>query len=327
MRHLYRRNISGLLALLVISQGCSTFRPAVNSADNTSNYCAVPHQLFNIDTLQTNKSFASSPVLDTISPPDISARSRQLVHAYGMDTDLRHLARMNNDTGAASSDYFTFLKKRKVIVLRIVEASRDALRVAEELECEKQRADQSAVALQRLEDKQRNNFTVGSLVAGAASGAIGATINNSDLNLILTISTAAVSAALGLASIFVNPKMNYPISQNMLSDVWYQHSYSALYPSGLWNVLNEVRAGNSHLTTLSLLQTIRKRWAQYDQLTNGKPGQQAQQQQLFFGSGGSYQIDDLRTLAGMLAQVEVMVRIVNQDLQKLQVEVNNIEPQ
>lgn len=326
MKYLYRPSLNWLLALLIITQGCNILRPTANSDDSTNNYCAVPHQLFTNDTLQTNKS-AFLPLLDTTLLPSLSTRSRQLAHAYGLDGSLRQLGQMSVGLVPTSPAYPAFLKRRKAVVLQIVQASGEALRVTEELECEKQRADQSAVALQRREDKQRNNLTVGSLLVGAASGTISATVKNSDLNLVLTVSTAALSAVLGVASIFVNPQINYPISQNMLSDVWYRNPHTALYPSGLWNVLNEARVGNSYSSTPALLQTIRKRWAKYNQLTKDKPRQQAQQQKLFFGVGGSYHVDDLHTLSNMLTQIEVMVRLVNQDLQKLLVEVSNAEPQ
>ncbi len=326
MKYLYRPSLIWLLALLVITQGCSTFRPALNSDDNTNNYCAVPHQLFISDTLQTNKA-ASLQMHDTNTLTGLSYRSRQLTHAYGFDHGLRLLGQMGIGLTPKSPAYPAFLKQRKAIVSQIVEASGDVLRVAEELECEKQRAEQSAIALQRREDKQRNNLTVGSLLLGAASGTISATVKNPDLNLVLTVSTAVLSAALGVATIFVNPQINYPISQNLLADVWYQHPRSALYPPGLWVVLNEERTGRSDGNVTSLLQTARKRWTQYDQLTNGKPRQQAQQQKLFFGAGGGYHVDDLHTLSNMLTEIEVVVRLINQDLQKLLAEVSNFEPQ
>ena len=325
MKYLYQPNLIWLLALLIIAQGCGTIRPVRNSDENTNNYCAVPHQLFTIDTLHTDKA-ASLPMLDTNTVQGLSHRSLQLTHAYGFDPGLQQLIQKGKGLTPISPAYPAFLKQRKAIVLQIVDASTDVLQVAEELECERQRAEQSAIALQGREDKQRNNLTVGSLLLGAASGTISATVKNSDLNLVLTVSTAVLSAALGVATIFVNPKINYPINQNLLTDVWYQHSRSALYPPGLWIVLNEKREGRSDEAMRSLLQTSHMRWTKYDQLTKGKPQQQKQQQKLFFGNGGSYHIDDLHTLFNMLTEIEVMVRLVNQDLQKLQVEVSNLEP-
>ncbi|MEX8546762.1 MAG: hypothetical protein V5804_04095 [Mucilaginibacter sp.] len=326
MKYLYRPNPIWLLALLIITQGCGTIRPAINSEDNTNNYCTVPHQVFTIDTLHADKA-ASLPMLDTSTIHGLSPRSLQLTHAYGLNTGLQQLIQRGKGLTPTSPAYPAFLKQRKAIVLQIVDASADVLQVAEELECEKQRAEQSAIALQGREDKQRNNLTVGSLLFGAVGSTVSATVKNSHLNLVLTVSTAVLSAALGVATILVNPQINYPINQNLLADVWYQHPRSALYPTGLWTVLNEKRERRSNQAVRSLLQTSRMRWAKYDQLTKGKPQKQQQQQKLFFGNGGSYHIDDLHTLSNMLTEIEVMVRSVNQDLQKLQVEVSNLEPQ
>lgn len=325
MKYLHRPSLIWLSALLLATQGCSTMRQTGNSADNTNKYCAAPHKIFS-DTLQNNQA-APSQMPDTNTLTGLSYRSQQLIYAYGLGPNMRQLVRTGTGLTPTSPAYPAFLKQRRAIVLQIVDASGEALLVAEELECEKQRAEQSAIDLQRLGDKRRNNYTVGSLLLGAVSGTLGATVKNSNLNLVLTVSTAVLSAVLGVGNILVNPKMNYPISRNLLADIWYQHPRSALYPPGLWAVLNEKRVGRTDGDVSSLLQVARKRWAQYDQLTKGKPGQQGQKQKLFFGSGGSYHVDDLHTLDKMLTEIEVVVRLVNQDLQKLLAEVSNFEPQ
>ncbi|WP_375419214.1 hypothetical protein [uncultured Hymenobacter sp.] len=304
-------------------------RPAAHGADDTSGYC-LPPQVFTIDTLPAVGSAPASS-LDTMGLPPLSARSRQLARAYGLGPGLRQL-RQPAQPGLAPGDAAqrAFIRQREALVLQVVQASGDALRVAEELECERQRADQAALALQGQQTKRTRNFTLGSLLAGAASGVISATVlaeDRANLNLVLTVSTAALSAGLGVATLFVNPQLNYPIRRNLLADIWYQRPRPALYPPGLWATLNEVRVGRPGSAAPAPLQTIRRRWAQYDQLTSGKPAQQAQQLALYFGAGGNYHADDLHTRAAMLTQLEVMVRLVNQDLQKLLVEVSNTEPQ
>ena len=212
------------------------------------------------------------------------------------------------------------------MVLAVARATSDVLGVAGELECERQRAEQSAVALQSLTTKRTNRFTAASLVMGAASGSISATVRNDETNLVLTLLTAGLSAGLGVGALLVSPQLPYPLPHNLLAPVWHQPPRPALYPPGLWAVLNQVRAGRAGLALPAPLARLRQRWAQYDQLTSGPPARQAQQQALYFGAGGSYHVADLQTRAKMLTLLETDVRLVAQDLQKLAAELNGLEP-
>jgi hypothetical protein len=321
-------NRRGLLALLLVvgASSCRTVLPVAGSATDTSAYCAAPRQLFAIDTLHAGGNETRS-ALDTVVLAGLSARSRQLVAYYGLAAGLRQLRQLHGaGLVPASAGYPAFLTQRRQLVRAAEQASAEVQLVAEELDCERQRAEQAAVALAGLQSKRQNHLTVGSLLAGGASGILGSTVQNNDLNLTLTLSTAVLSAALGVATLLVSPQLAYPIRQNLLADIWYQRRRSALYPPGLWAALLEVRAGESAADLPPPLQTIRQRWTQYDQFTGGTPAQQAQQQALYFGAGGSYHVDELHTRANMLAQVETYVRLANQDLQRLQLELSQLEP-
>jgi hypothetical protein len=327
MRSLYCSNLRWLLAMLWLAGagGCRSVRPTVGSATDTNGYCAAPHQLFASDTLHVATPNDFAP-LDTLALAGLSTRSRQLVPYYGLAAGLRRLQQLRGaGLAPASAGYAAFLTQRRQLVLAAEKASTEVLRVAEELDCERQRAEQAAVALAGVQSKRQNNLTVSSLLAGGASGILGSTVQNGDLNLVLTLSTAVLSAALGVATLLVSPQLVYPIPQNLLADIWYQRRRSAHYPPGLWAALRAERAGGLAASLPAPLQAIRQRWTQYDQFASGKPAQQAQQQALYFGTGGSYHVDDLHLRATMLAQVEGYVRLANQDLQRLQVELSQLE--
>ena len=150
--------------------------------------------------------------LDTTALPGLSARSWQLARAYQLGPALQQLGQLGRG-GPASPTYPAFLQQRQALVRQLERTMDEVLRVEEELSCDQQRTDQAAVGLDRLTTTRRNNLTVGSLLAGAASGTVSATLTSdraATLNLVLTVSTAAVSAALGLATLFVNPKLDYP---------------------------------------------------------------------------------------------------------------------
>lgn len=314
------------LALLLTAVGCQVLHPAAGSTNDTNSYCALPHQVFNTDTLPAAEH--AMPPLDTTALPGLSARSWQLARAYQLAPGLNRLGQLGHG-GMASPTYPAFLQQRQALVRQLEQASSEVLRVEQELECDKQRTDQAAVILDRQTTKRRNSLTVGSLLAGAVSGTVSATIRSdseANLNLVLTVGTAALSAALGLATLFVNPKLAYPLPQNLLADVWHQRPRSAFYPPGLWATLSMPRLGRLEPGRTAPLQTLHRRWAQYDQLVSGKPASQAQQQALYFGAGGPYQLADLHTRSAMLTELMQYVRFADQDLQKLLVEVSNSEP-
>ena len=313
--------------LLPAVGGCQAVRPVAGSATDTTTYCAAPRQLFARDTLLVASLGGAFQPPDTLALVGLSARSRQLVPYYGLAMGLHQLRQLRGaGLVAGGAGYPAFVRQRRLLVLAAEQANADVLRVAEELDCERQRAEQAAVALAGVQAKRQNHFTVGSLLAGGASGILGSTLQNDDLNLVLTLSTAVLSAALGVATLLVNPQLAYPIRQNMLADIWYQRRRSALYPPGLWAALREVRVGGAAAELPPPLQTMRQRWTQYDQFASGKAAQQTQQQTLYFGAGGNYHVDDLHTRASMLAEVEGYVRLAGQDLQRLQLEISQLEP-
>ena len=305
-----------LAPMLLLSGGCQLMR--AHDA-NTNDYCAVP--------LRFDDAVGPPPApADTAALPQLSAPSQQLARAYGFQTALWRLVRRPaTGQGPGSAGYQTFGQQRQALVLRLAQALDDTERVVEELECEKQRVDQATVQLQDRQTTQTRNFTIGSLLAGAASGTISATVRDpseANLNLVLTVTTAAISAGLGVATLLVNPVRNYPVPNNLLADIWYQRPRPTFYPAGLWAALGQVRSNRKDAGAQSPRQTIQERWTKYDKL---KGNQQAEQ--LYFGTGGAYHIDDLRTRSAMLLQTSLAVRVVAQDLQKLQVEVTSLTPQ
>ena len=303
----------------MMESGCQLLRPTTRKADDTTNYCIQP-AVFTTDTLQTVTSGAAGmttwPALsaDTAGLPPLSIRSRQLALAYGLGPTLRQLTR---------GDHLAFGKQRAALVRQVSQAATDALRMYEELECQHQRADQAALALQAAQIKRTNQLTVGSLLFGAASGTISATVQDRNTNLVLTVITAGLSAGLGVGTLLVKDRYDYPVSRNLLAPVWYEYPRPALYPPGLWVVLNQPRTGRIDGDAPAPIHTLHRRWAQYDQL--GGP-HAAAQQALYFGAGGYYQLDDLHTRSAMLSQVQAMVQLINQDLLKLLGEVSSLGP-
>ncbi|MGI4872445.1 MAG: hypothetical protein ACRYFX_14860 [Janthinobacterium lividum] len=307
---------AGLLAGAASS--CQVLRPTSHAAD-TANYCDLP-RLYEVDTLRA--SVADPVPTDTIELPRLSARSRQLARAFGLGQGLRRLDHLERADQRAPNvpARDAYLSQRQHLITQVLLASAETLRVAEELDCEEQRANQAAADLQRRENHQIRNLTIGSIAAGVGGGLAGELLETSTTEHALAVGGAIVSAGLGIATLFVNPRQQFLHPRNLLADTWYYRSRSSLYPAGLWAVLSAPPAGAAQLAPL---QTTRQRWLQYDQLSgHDAPAQQM----LYFGTGGRYDADELRTRSNMLGQLEGAVRLVNQDLQQLLVELSNAEP-
>ncbi|WP_375419092.1 hypothetical protein [uncultured Hymenobacter sp.] len=111
----------------------------------------------------------------------------------------------------------------------------------------------------------------------------------------------------------------------LLAPVWSQSPQPAFYPPGLRAVLNQVQAQAGPRRWAACACT----WAQYDQLSSGKPARQAQQLALYFGAGGNYHAAEVQgqlLRARRLTPLETDVRLVAQDLQKLMGELNVLAP-
>ena len=304
--------------LVGAASSCRVLHPTTHAAD-TANYCDLP-RLYEADTLRA--SVADPTPTDTVELPRLSARSRQLARAFGLGPGLRRLDQLEraDQIAPSSSARTAYLGQRQHLITQVLLASAETLRVAEELDCEEQRAGQAAADLQRRENHQIRNLTIGSVAAGVGGGLAGELLETSTTEHTLAVGGAIVSAGLGIATIFVNPRQQFTHPRNLLADTWYHRARSSFYPAGLWAVLS---APPADAAPPAPLQTIRQRWAQYDQLG----GRNAlAQQALYFGGGGRYDADALRTRTTMLAQLEGAVRLVGQDLQQLLVELSNAEP-
>src|SRR5262249_17859771 len=119
---------------------------------------------------------------------------------------------------------------------------------------------------------------------------------------------SAVTGGLGVAALVVEPTAHIEHSKNMLADVWNGPAESTAYPSFVWAYLSRPEFSNTQ--EASIRENIVARWRHLGVLEGRSPREIA----LFFGAGGDYDADQLRTHAAMLDQVLAEVHLEHQEL-------------
>jgi hypothetical protein len=220
-------------------------------------------------------------------------------------------ARMAALLGLSSTVSATPALEARVRIVERVELARLAIAsTSAELDCESERAEQAADYLTRGQTKNVQLLTVGSVAAAALTGIAGVFLSThqapSGDQEGLAIGGGVATAAFGLASLYVHPRTDFEHSRNLLADVWSGPVVSSTYPPLVWVYLTRAEFSNSQ--TEPIRKKIVGRWRRFDQVDD--PASVA----LLFGTGGSYDVDTLRTRAAMLDEVRAEVELTEQDL-------------
>jgi hypothetical protein len=192
--------------------------------------------------------------------------------------------------------------------------------VAAELDCEGERADQVAGYLAEQDDRRTQRLNVLSIGIGAASGVGTTVIENKSGQYAFGIGGGLLAAGLGLLTLRINHTAEFRHPRNLLADVWAEKPTSDLFPPSVWYMLTEPAFSNSGQT--SLAYNTRQRWQHYGQLAHPDSKQGQALTALLFGPGGRYSANQLTVRANMLNELQSAVRLLNQELQGLQLVLN-----
>jgi hypothetical protein len=122
----------------------------------------------------------------------------------------------------------------------------------------------------------------------------------------VAVSGGAVTAALGLGSLFAHAQVTFEHSRNLLSDIWRGPQTSTTYPPLVWAYLTRSEFSNSGRAAIR--ERIVSRWKQFQQVDEPRTAA------VLFGTGGSYDADTLRLRAAMLYEVKAEVELTHQEL-------------
>jgi len=214
------------------------------------------------------------------------------------------------------------LQMQQQLSNRVLLAFLDVARTAAEADCEEERADQLADRLQEVRDKRIRRQTLIAIVGDAMIGIVAGGLS---LALEETASAAAaifggtVATWFGLSAFFDDTHYEFQHARNLLREVWMGPEQPTLIPTSVWRHLT--RPLSDDPARRSLRESLIIRWRQDGRF--GEAGSETEQRRiaLFFGEGGSYEIDDLRARAAMLDLLEADVNLMSQDLERLMEEI------
>ena len=261
----------------------------------------------------------SLPVCSDVLTGQFSPQSQSIADSIGVKDLLVQLTILKTEAdqhgGAVTIER---LHVQQQLSSRILLAFLDVARAAAEADCEEERADQLADGLQEVRDKRIRRYT---LIAIVGDAMIGIVAGGLDLALEATAAAAAaifggtVATWFGMSAFFDDTHYEFRHPRNLLQEVWMAPEEPALIPPSVWRHL--IRPLPDDPAQRSLRESLIMRWRQDGRF--GEAGSELEQRRtaLFFGDGGSYEIEDLRARAAMLDLLESDINLMSQDLERL----------
>lgn len=288
---------------------CSVQRPPRAAGPTGGTYCTPPRPL--TDDVRFRPLPDTDPALRAEGAlAGFSEHDRLLANATGLVPLLRQRYRLRADSSTAGQLSRLGLDQQLSQRLQLVSTQLTSL--AAELDCEGERADQLARALDERDSRRIRRLTIGSAVLGAITTVATAFIARDGVNKSLDIAGGLISTGLGVAAaVNTRQTVSFAHARNLLTDIWTEQTQSDLYPPAVWYVLHHPAFSNSARQTIA--HNIRARWIGYE-LADAAPADRA----LYFGAGGPYRADALHVRANMLNQLQSSIWSISQDLQSLQ---------
>jgi hypothetical protein len=258
--------------------------PSCSATTVRSGYCAPP-------------TVASASFTPDEPPPDGAPREAHIAALVGL-------------SGVTAEQASRSIETRVRVVERVELASQAIGATSAELDCESERAEQAADYLARVQTSSVQGFTIGSIAAATLTGIAGVLLSTHGASAFAQDTTAisggAVTAGLGLASLYIHPQANFEHRRNLLADIWRGPATSTMFHPVVWTYLTRPPFSNSQREPIR--QNIVARWRRFRQLED--PATVA----VLFGGGGPYDVDALRSRAAMLDEVKAEVELGRQDL-------------
>jgi hypothetical protein len=189
--------------------------------------------------------------------------------------------------------------------------------ILSELECELFRTRQLYIQLRNLNSKKNGRLTAGAIVIGSATNITPVFVTQKTPQNIILVGSSLLSAGLSLSTLRTGSgKIKLIFPRNLLSDVWFAPVKSIDYPAGLWYILNNPKFSNTR--QLSKVQLIKMRWLKFEL----NESVNKERENLFFGTGGIFDQDELEVRVSMLAELMAEVNTINMDLDNFEYDLN-----
>jgi len=185
--------------------------------------------------------------------------------------------------------------------------------------CEEGRAGQIATILRDAERVQTHNLTAYSLFLSAAAAVGGGLLavthkNDPTPAAVVGIAGGVAGGTFGVATLAVHRSTLYLHRRNIVGQIWYGGAHPD-FPDPVWAYVTrrEFTSSGRH----SIREMLIREWQAAGRLGVDPTHPSAERVALYFGEGGTYDVDALDDRANMLSEVRESVALMSHDLQHL----------
>lgn len=321
--------LTTLFLTLSCTAGCaSIFHRSIDIADTASRTDVVERRCSPPSIQPVGKLIPGpipSPLQGAVSedalepaPAGFSRQAVDIAKMIGVLPLLRRLTELQADIAVnKEGTALRLMQVRQVLSDRLTLASFDVSTAVGEAHCEEERANQLADRLKEIRDKRVVHDTILAIVGGSTVGIVAGALDlavGPAAGAIASIIGGSLEATFGSKSLFENVRYEYRHGVELLQEVWTGPERSVRFPTSVWRYLNSPSSDHPESTVREALVA---RWHRDGWL--GEPGSETEQQRsrLFFGNGGSYEIEDLRAQAAMLDLLESDIMLMAHELHML----------
>lgn len=320
--------IRGPLILVVATLGgcANTPKLSVSARDVSGTSCAP------LAAAPTSVSLPLLPEIPSYSTDNaslsagLSPKARQIAEIIGilpLVREIRTFETTENRLQAASQQ--RLLELRQSFSERMMTTFFEVSGLIGQIDCEAIRADQVANTLNEIRDQRAQRYEiiaiVGDALVGVAGGALALGVSET-ASAIADIFGGNLAVGFGLAAGITEEEHEFRDPQNFLRDLWEAPPKPAVFPETVWRFLNW--PSDKKVAYPTIRQELIAEWQ--DDGFIAKAGTKDRRTTLLFGSGGVYEIEDLRARAQMLEELKTYVNRMVQQLHLLSREVSNRQP-
>jgi hypothetical protein len=277
---------------VVLSTGCALVKTSIQDEPvNLAEACAP-------DTPPRRE--LSSPVVpepQAVEPVGYPAEALRTADILNLSLLLRQMEKLQS-AEAVSDERATvqLLTVRQRLFTRLFLVTEEIRRVEAEISCEQGRVQELTDQLQTLKSKRSTIQTLATIIvsgiASIAGGAIligGSTVSED----LIAIVAGSFATGLGTLTILQSGEQSLNHDRNLLKEIWAgRKAGQQLIPESVWRLLTVTNRDE---------QSLREQLLDHWRLTLKELGQQGNgESPIFFGNGGVYTLDQLRTRSALL---------------------------
>lgn len=306
-----QRYLSVAMCLVgAVNAGCALINPTVQDEPVDLSQACAPGSPARVELSSPSQ---NSPESSMGLGDTYSTQALRTAETVGLASLLQQMAKLESGDPESSDRAIQLLILRERVLSRLFLITEEIARVEAEVTCEQGRVQELTDQLQTLQAKHSLIKTLATIiVSGIASITTGAIVlgGSSVAEDVIAIVAGSFAAGLGTLTVLQTAEQKLNHDRNLLREVWKgRGTDDQLLPESVWRLLT---MKGDHEDT-SLRDQLLGHWS----LTLARLGEEAKDKPeglIYFGRGGIYTLDELRTRSALL-------RVMNGTLRRVHVKV------